>query len=1053
MKKAIKTKRYYYNAWTLIPLSLAVCFMLAACDGSAFMGRNGLIAVTIGGGSERSAVSWADTLDSNSFVHTITVSGGEGGPHSETVSAGGGTAQFSVIPGQWTITVEARLSGELLAEGSLQKQINPGNNGNVTLQMQEPASHPSFTVGFDSKGGSGVPNQTVKKYSKAAPPAPPTYDGNVFEGWYKEEAYAALYDFGAPVTAAFTLYAKWQAVTVTVPVSGVSLDKASLSLAVGESETLSATVTPSDATNKTVTWSSSDAEIASISSSGLVSAVSAGSATITVNTNDGNKTAACAVSVTSGNANQTPVAADYNITGTGTFTADGTPRPVTIQAKAGNSPGLITVYYNGSVTAPSAAGTYAITFNVAEAQGWNAAAGLSVGTLVISNAETIAVTGVSLDKTTLALSIGGFETLSATIEPSTAANKTVTWSSDSPSVASVSASGVVSALSAGNAIVTVTTQDGNHSAACAVSVSAISVTGVSISKSALTLGVGVSETLNANISPSNATNKSVFWTSGDPLIATVSGGKVTAIAEGTTSVTVTSADGGFSAVCTVTVVVITPANLAAYLATLSANSASSPHNINLIMSGASEFPTVKAALVGASNKFVYLDLTDSDITSIPDTAFYYQDDDPIPDPDGMLSGGLRQLIGITIPSGLTSIGKQAFDDCNNLASVIMPEGVISIGESAFMRCRRLASAAIPGSVTSIGNWAFNECAITSANIPSGVSIIANGVFGSCTKLASVNLPSNLASIGTAAFLSCTSLASITIPDGVTSIGDNAFGCCQSLKTINISPSNSAYTAENGALFSKDKTILLQHPTATGSYTIPSGVTSIGSYALYGCSGLTSVTIPDAVTSIGMSVIQESFSSFTLSIGSGITAIPDWSFNGCGVTSVTLAGNVTSIGNGAFSGCRSLTSINIPDSVLSVGNYAFKDCEKLASVNFGSGVKSIGDSAFYMCDSLTNIIIPNNVTSIGDNAFIFCRGLESADIGSGVTSIGKFAFSSCTKLASVIFRSEIASGGFSMEDAFLGDLRTKFYAGNAGNGTPGLYTTSNPGFSAVWTRQQ
>jgi len=152
--------------------------------------------------------------------------------------------------------------------------------------------------------------------------------------------------------------------------------------------------------------------------------------------------------------------------------------------------------------------------------------------------------------------VGGTETLFAAITPSNATNQSVTWSSSSPSVAAVSEGGVVTGLSAGTAVITVTTVDGGHQAACTVTVSTVNVavTGVSLNKTSADLAVGSSETLFAAITPSNATNQSVIWSSSSPAVAAVSGGGVvTGISVGTAVITVTTVDGGHQASCSVTV--------------------------------------------------------------------------------------------------------------------------------------------------------------------------------------------------------------------------------------------------------------------------------------------------------------------------------------------------------------------------------------------------------------------------------------------------------------------------------------------------------------------
>ena len=172
------------------------------------------------------------------------------------------------------------------------------------------------------------------------------------------------------------------------------------------------------------------------------------------------------------------------------------------------------------------------------------------------------------------------------------------------------------------------------------------------------------------------------------------------------------------------------------------------------------------------------------------------------------------------------------------------------------------------------------------------------------------------------------------------------------------------------------------------------MTSIGDYAFFVCSGLTSVTIPGSVTSIG-----------------------NGTFEGCtGLTSVTIPNSVTSIGEWAFNGCSGLTSVTIPGSVTSIGSNAFSYCTSLTSVTIGSGVTSIGSNAFEGCTGLTSVTIPNSVTSIGGRAFYGCSGLTSVTIGSGVTSIGGWAFSYCTSLTSVTIPNSVTSIG---SQAFYG----------------------------------
>ena len=352
-----------------------------------------------------------------------------------------------------------------------------------------------------------------------------------------------------------------------VSVTGVTLNKTSTSIQVGGTETLTATVSPKDAANKKVTWESSNAAIASVDANGKVTGVKAGEATITVTTEDGGKTATCKVTVSDKEIKVTGVKLNKSETsllvgGNETLTAatvlpeDATNQNVTWKS---DKPEIATVDANGKVTAVKV-GEATITVTTED--------GGKTATCKVTVSETsVAVTGVTLNKTETSIFVGGSETLTATVAPADATNQKVTWKSDKPEIATVDANGKVTGVKAGEATITVTTEDGSKTATCKVTVT-IPVTGVTLNKTSTTIAVEVTEELTATVAPANATNQKVTWKSSDPAVARVnSKGKVLGLSVGEATITVTTEDGGKTATCKVRVlprvnkVTVTPANL------------------------------------------------------------------------------------------------------------------------------------------------------------------------------------------------------------------------------------------------------------------------------------------------------------------------------------------------------------------------------------------------------------------------------------------------------------------------------------------------------------
>ena len=398
------------------------------------------------------------------------------------------------------------------------------------------------------------------------------------------------------------------------------------------------------------------------------------------------------------------------------------------------------------------------------------------------------------------------------------------------------------------------------------------------------------------------------------------------------------------------------------------------------------------------------------------------------------------LSEIVIPSSVTSIGDSAFDTCSSLSEIVIPSSVTSIGERAFSSCTSLKYISIPKSVICLNgnpfaNWngklkclssnfvyeddilfnkdksriiSFRNQNIETYVIPSSVTSIDDWAFYGCYSLSEIVISSSVTSIGDSAFSWCLSLSEIVIPSSVTSIGKGAFSSCSHLSEI----------------------------------VIPSSVTSIGDWAFSYCFSLKYISIPKSVISLNGNPFAEwngkleclspnfvyeddilfnkdrsriiSFRNQNIEsyvIPSSVTSIGDSAFSCCrSLSEIVIPSSVTSIGDGAFYGCNSLSEIVIPSSVTSIGDSAFSSCNSLSEIVIPSSVTSIGDSAFSSCDSLSEIVIPSSVTSIGDSAFSYCFSLSEIVIPTSVSSIGDSAFSRCDSLSEIVIPSSVASIG-------------------------------------------
>ena len=253
----------------------------------------------------------------------------------------------------------------------------------------------------------------------------------------------------------------------------------------------------------------------------------------------------------------------------------------------------------------------------------------------------------------------------------------------------------------------------------------------------------------------------------------------------------------------------------------------------------------------------------------------------------------------------------------------------------------------------------------------------------------------------------TTLTAVTFAENsqLGTIGRYAFWNCTSLTSVNI-PASVAVIDRYA----------FSDCTSLTSVNIPEGVRDIYENAFQNCTSLASVNIPASVTYSNFA-FYGCTSLTSVTFGEGVTSILSGMFSGCtGLTNITIPASVTCIANDAFRGCTGLTNITIPASVTSIYNSAFRGCTGLTNITIPAGVTSIDSHTFSDCTSLARITIPASVTSIGYGAFSGCTSLANITIPEGIAYIDSFAFYNCTSLTSINIPASVTSVG---NNAFTG----------------------------------
>lgn len=404
-------------------------------------------------------------------------------------------------------------------------------------------------------------------------------------------------------------------------------------------------------------------------------------------------------------------------------------------------------------------------------------------------------------------------------------------------------------------------------------------------------------------------------------------------------------------------------------------------------------------------------------------------------PDSIISIGSEafshtNLGYVNIPNSITSIGDW-FVGCKRLNEVNIPNSVTSIG-GAFEGCTALVNITLPNSVTSIYGT-FSGCtALTNITLPNLLQFIGGSTFRGCKALANIIIPNSVQEIGEYAFDRCTALTNIIIPDSVQVIRKYAFDGCTNLERVsigrgvNVIERQAFWGCENLSRVTSLATIPPNYTKEQFNYIFPETV--YNQATLY---------VPAGSINVYQEAIDWKDFSKILEIDSNVPVInfaddnvkaicvQCWDNDGDGELSMEEAAKVTNLGyifknnttitlfdelqyftglssieDGAFSNCSSLSSITIPNSVKSIGDEAFKGCSKLSNITIPNSVESIGNEAFLNCSKLTSMTIPNSVTSIGKSIFSGCSSMTSVTLSNFLSTISEGAFSGCKNLSSI-----------------------------------------------------
>ena len=366
------------------------------------------------------------------------------------------------------------------------------------------------------------------------------------------------------------------------------------------------------------------------------------------------------------------------------------------------------------------------------------------------------------------------------------------------------------------------------------------------------------------------------------------------------------------------------------------------------------------------------------------------------------------------------IGKNAFQDCNNLQSVVIPNTVTKIDEKAFSCCTKLRSVTMGASLIEIGGYAFEYVNITKViwlcntppkgvgQVAAAINYVSNNQFNLSNQKVYPFLSSKFEVDGvvyvpvspsdrTCDVIDCNyapASTEIKIDEVVVNKGVelkvldvNDYSFYKNSQIISLSTNNNGYIG-NYAFYDCDAL----------TSVVANNKSYIGSYAFYDCDALTSV-VANNKDNIGGSAFYDC-DALTSVEANNSGYIGDKAFYSCDNLTSVVANNDGYIGDNAFIGCFSMKNLTLGNAITTIGQSAFKNCKTLPTVSIPDNVRSIGESIFSGCSALESVHIGRGLGIIPEYAFKNCASLKSLSIPNNIGAIEDYAFSGCTSLGDV-----------------------------------------------------